>query len=129
MVTLRQPHNGTRPPKQEGLRLEANLSNPRGCDYSPSLSITPTRSQQPPQCARHHVGWALLPGLVSVKGCTDFADVCAVNADSLVKLFAGDAEGLRPVSDVRGHLGVDLVRVEGSSLFWMLEGYGACNDV
>jgi hypothetical protein len=83
----------------------------------------------------HHAGsgdgldWTLLPGLVSVKGCTDFADVCAVNADSLVKLFAGDAEGLRPVSDVRGHHGVDLVRVEGSSLFWMLEGYGACNDV
>ena len=48
---------------------------------------------------------------------------------SLAKLFAGDAEGLRPVSDVRGHLGVDLVRVDGSSLFWMLEGYGACNDV
>jgi hypothetical protein len=71
----------------------------------------------------------LLPGLVSVKGCTDFAHVCAVNADSLVKLFTGDAEGPRPVSDVRGHLGVDLVRVEGTSLFWMLEGYGACNDV
>jgi hypothetical protein len=75
------------------------------------------------------LGWALLTGLVSVKGCTDFADACAVNADSLVKLFAGDAEGLRPVGDVRGHLGVDLVRVEGSSLFWMLDGYGACNDV
>ena len=66
---------------------------------------------------------------MSVKGSTDFADVCAVNADSLVKLFTRDAEGLRPVSDVRGHLRVDLVRVEGSSLFWMLEGYGACNDV
>ena len=66
---------------------------------------------------------------MSAKGCTDFADVCAVNADRLVKLFAGDADGLRPVSEVRGHLRVDLVRVEGSSLFWMLEGYGACNDV
>jgi hypothetical protein len=75
------------------------------------------------------LGWALLSGLVSVKGCTDFADVCAVNADSLVKLFAGDAESLRPISDVRGPLGVDLVRVEGASLFWMLDGYGACNDV
>jgi hypothetical protein len=64
-----------------------------------------------------------------VKGCTDFADVCAVNADSLVKLFAGDAEGLGPVSDVRRHLGVDLVRVKGASLFSMLEGYGASNDV
>ena len=74
-------------------------------------------------------GVSLLPGLVSVKGCTNFADVCAVNADSLAKLFARDAEGLRPLSDVRDHLGVDLVRVEGSSLFWMLEGYGACNDV
>jgi len=81
------------------------------------------------QAAANGLGGSLLPGLVSVKGCTDFADVCTVNADSLVKLFAGDAEGLRPVSDVRGHIGVDLMRVEGSSLFWMLEGYGACNDV
>jgi hypothetical protein len=73
-------------------------------------------------------GGALLPGLVSVKGCTDFADVCAVNADSLVKLFAGDAERLRPVSNIRGHVGVDLVGVEGSTRFRMLEGYGACNN-
>jgi integrase len=71
----------------------------------------------PPQRARHHIGWALLAWLMSVKGCTDFADVCAMNADRLVKLFTGDAEGLRPVSNVRGHLGVDLVRVQGSSLF------------
>ncbi|MDX6462841.1 MAG: hypothetical protein QOE55_6538, partial [Acidobacteriaceae bacterium] len=59
------------------------------------------------QAAANGLGWVLLHGLVSVKGCTDFADVCAVNADSLVKLFAGDAESLRPVSDVRGPLGID----------------------
>ena len=81
------------------------------------------------QAVASGLGGSLLSGLVSVKGCTDFADVCAVNADSLVKLFAGDAEGLRPVSDVRGYLGVDLVWVEGAGLFWMLDGYGACNDV
>jgi hypothetical protein len=80
------------------------------------------------QAAANGLGGSLLPGLVSVKGCTDFADVCAVNADSLVKLFAGDAERLRPVSDIRGNVGVDLVRVEGSSLFRMFEGHGACND-
>jgi hypothetical protein len=81
------------------------------------------------QAVASGLGGSLLSGLVSVKGCTDFADVCAVNADGLVKLFARNAERLRPVSDVRGHVGVDLVRVEGSTLFRMLEGYGACNDV
>jgi hypothetical protein len=81
------------------------------------------------QVAANGLGWALLSWLVSVKGCTDFADVCAMNADSLVKLFAGDAKGVRPVSDVRGHLGVDLLGVGRSSLSWIPDGYGACNDV
>jgi hypothetical protein len=91
--------------------------------WSVILSAAPRRQR------RTVLAGSLLPGFVSVKGCTDFADVCAVNADSLVKLFAGDAERLRPVSEIRGHVGVDLVRVEGATLFGMLERYGACNDV
>jgi hypothetical protein len=64
----------------------------RGSDAQVSSTHSIRRSTQ---AAATGLGGSLLPGLMSVKGCTDFAHVCAVNADSLVKLFTGDAEGPR----------------------------------
>ena len=49
-----------------------------------------------------------------VEGGADLFYVGAVDADGFVKLVAGDVELLGPVSDVGGHLGVDLLGVVGA---------------
>jgi hypothetical protein len=53
---------------------------------------------------------------VGVEGGADFFYVSAVDADGFVELGAGDAELLRPVGDVGGHLGVDLFGIVGAGV-------------
>ena len=63
---------------------------------------------------------------------SELGNVDAVGPDSLVEQVAGDAEFLRPVGDVGGDLGLDLVGVHGDLVagsFFVLDGYGGGDDV
>jgi hypothetical protein len=66
-----------------------------------------------------------------VKGGTDLIDVGAVGANALVELAAGDAELLRPVCDVGGHLGIDLFGVMRAFVVIFVTGMRLvdCGDV
>jgi hypothetical protein len=48
---------------------------------------------------------------VRVKGGANFLCVGSMGPDRFVELIAGDAELLRPICDVGGHLGIDFLRV------------------
>ena len=54
----------------------------------------------------------------------ELVDVDAVGADGFVELFAGDAELVGPVGDVRGHLGVDFLRVVRALAVFFVGGVG-----
>jgi hypothetical protein len=58
------------------------------------------------------------------QGSTHLVDVGAVDADCFVEDLAGDVELLRPVGDVGGELGVDLVGVVGTLGVLLVEGVG-----
>ena len=80
----------------------------------------------------------VLGGLV--EGGADLLDVGSVDADGFVELFAGDVELVGPVSDVGGHLWVDLfgvvrrldVRALVTVVVWVdgvvVDGLGAGDD-
>lgn len=59
-----------------------------------------------------------------MEGGADFFDVGSMRADGFVELIAGDAELLRPVGDVRRHLGVDVFAVVGAFCVFFVESVG-----
>jgi hypothetical protein len=61
---------------------------------------------------------------VRVKGGTDFNHVGSVGADRFVELVAGYTELFGPVSDVGGHLRIDLFGVVRSFSMFLVDGVG-----
>ena len=52
----------------------------------------------------------------------DLVDVGAVGADGLMQRIAGDTKLLRPVGDIRGQLGVDLLGIVRSLGVFLVRG-------
>ena len=63
------------------------------------------------------------------EGGADGFYVRAVGAHSLMEELAGDAEFFGPVGDIGCHFGVDVMRVVGAFVVFVLNGSCGCEDV